>query len=515
MDSEFAPDYPRNEDGWILFPRDDQYRQSLFPFLKLSDHPAKANLYLVQSIVEYVSQSDDTIMDIMAGTGSVMVAALVGRSVVCIEIEEEYINILEQAMSALEAIAPGITSVINIIPGDCAKVLPVYGVDHIIFSPPYCLSPETPVLTYNLVWKPIGNIQVGDELLAVDENPRRKIRKAIVEQKSIIVAESYEILLEDGRVLKASAEHGWLGYPTGTYSSPQWIKSKNITTNTYLRGLTRSTWDTDTSYEAGYLAGILDGEGWVHNEHNDIGFKQKTGGVAKVYIEMLLDRGFLPSIQYDKDRELVGAIVSNLADSLQLIGSVRPKRLLPTLQGHLIGKELPAKNRKTGQNQMVKVAAIERIPRATELIGLQTSTGTLVANGIVSHNSNILKKKKLDKLSAEMVGEGLLKYSKHPDNIGNLNEFLYHQRMERIYKKSLESLEPGGTLTIIIKNHIEGGKEMKISERAARDCEKAGFKLVDWFKWLPPGSAYASFMKARGDPIVDEENIIILRKPSD
>lgn len=264
INKSFASEYPRNRAGLILFPRDENYRKALFPFLKLSDHPAKANIYMVQAIVEHVSQPEDTIMDIMTGTGTILTAALIGRQVICIEIEEEYWGIIEQAAKALDRIAPGISEAITIIPGDCAKVLPIPGADHIIFSPPY---------------------------------------------------------------------------------------------------------------------------------------------------------------------------------------------------------------------------------------------------------SNIFKKKKLDKLSAEMIGEGLLTYSSHPDNIGNLNEFLYHQKMEVIYKKTLQSLPPGGTLTIIVKDHIEQGERMHLGQRARDDCVKAGYEFVEWHQWLPPGSAYTSFMRARGDPVIDEENIIILRRP--
>jgi len=267
MDSkmrDFASEYPRNDDGLILFPRDDQYRKQLFPFLNLSEHPAKANLYLVQAIVEYVSEAEETILDVMAGTGTIMTAALIGRRVICIEIGQQYQDIIEQGIVALEVLAPGIGENIMLIPGDCNLILPVPGVDHVIFSPPY---------------------------------------------------------------------------------------------------------------------------------------------------------------------------------------------------------------------------------------------------------SNIFKKKTLDKLSAEMIGTGLLTYSEDPNNVGNLNEFLYHQKMEGIYKKILDSLRPGGTLTIIIKNHIEKGIDTKLSERAERDCRRLGFKLVAWHRWLPPGSAYTSFMRARGDVVVDEENIITLRKP--
>ena len=261
---QFASEYPTNEDGLILFPRDDLYRKELFPLLKLSEHPAKANIYLVQAIVEYVSEPEQTVMDIMAGTGTIMTAALIGRRVVCLDIEEEYVKILEQGAKSLERIAPGIGSMITIIEGDCLRLLPLPITDHIIFSPPY---------------------------------------------------------------------------------------------------------------------------------------------------------------------------------------------------------------------------------------------------------SNILKKKQLDKLSAEMVGEGLLKYSSNPDNVGNLNEFLYHQKMERIYKKAFDSLPAGGTLSIIIKDHIEKGERAGLPERCTRDCLRLGFELIQTYYWLPPGSAYTSFMRARGDLVVDEEAIIILRRP--
>jgi len=264
---EFASEYPRNEEGLILFPSDTQYRKELFPFLILSDHPAKANIYLVQAIVEYVSGPGETIMDIMTGTGTIMTAALIGRRVVCIEIEDEYCSIIEQGIESLERIAPGIGEMITLIPGDCSKVLPVYGVDHIIFSPPY--------------------------------------------------------------------------------------------------------------------ANIM-----------------KTSATAKVS-QLMKDKG-------------------------------------------------------------------------------------------------------------EM---GFRQYSKSPDNIGNLNEFLYHQKMELIYKRALESLEPGGTLTIIIKDHMEQGKRVFLGNRAERDCTKAGYELVARYKWLPHGSVFTGIRKGKGDLVVEDEDIIILRRP--
>ena len=269
MPKFFAPDYERDEQGRIRFPKDDKYRREIFKFwdrldISMSEHPAKANIYLVKAIVEYVSEMDETVMDIMSGTGTILIAALMGRKVVCIELEEPYQNMIEEAIKDIEAIAPGAADAVTLIPGDCAKVLPLQIADHVIFSPPY---------------------------------------------------------------------------------------------------------------------------------------------------------------------------------------------------------------------------------------------------------TNIMKKKTMVKLDVEMMAPGLLTYSKSPENIGNLSEFMYHQKMEQVYRKVLDSLPPNGTLTIIIKDHIEKGERVYLGNRAERDCIKTGFVLDLHEQWLPPGSAYASFMRARGDMVVDEEDVIVLRKP--
>jgi hypothetical protein len=103
----FAPDYPRNETGLVLFPRDDRYRKELFPNFDITLHPAKANIYLVTECVKYVSEQEETVMDVMSGTGTIMVGALIGRRVICVEIGELYQGIIQQNIESMERMAPG------------------------------------------------------------------------------------------------------------------------------------------------------------------------------------------------------------------------------------------------------------------------------------------------------------------------------------------------------------------------------------------------------------------------
>lgn len=137
MQKLFAPEYQRDENGWIKFPRDDNYRKQMFP-PEVNTHPAKANVYMVQSIIEYVSEVEDTILDCMAGTGTILVGALIGRKVICVEISEKFHNLEVKTVEIMESIAPGISEQITCINLPCQVFLPIPNLaNHIIFSPQY------------------------------------------------------------------------------------------------------------------------------------------------------------------------------------------------------------------------------------------------------------------------------------------------------------------------------------------------------------------------------------------
>jgi len=128
---EFAAKFPKTDEGWIDFPSDVGYRKSIFP--EDIAHPARANLHMVEAIVEYVSQPEETVMDIMAGAGSIAIAAVMGRKVVCIEIEKIYQDTLAVVKNHLSG---EVQENLTLLFGDCRDFLP-FPVNHIIFSPPY------------------------------------------------------------------------------------------------------------------------------------------------------------------------------------------------------------------------------------------------------------------------------------------------------------------------------------------------------------------------------------------
>ena len=134
--SEFAPGYPRDSNGWILFPRDTEFRKSLFFPDEVNEHPAKMNLHLQQSIIEYVGKEGDTLLDPFGGTGSLMIAALQGMRVILLEIEDGYHRLQQQSVSRLESDVPTARGLVTLIQGDNRFLLPI-PCNHIITSPPY------------------------------------------------------------------------------------------------------------------------------------------------------------------------------------------------------------------------------------------------------------------------------------------------------------------------------------------------------------------------------------------
>ena len=138
MKDMFAPTYPRDEFGKVLFPRDTVLRRQLFPYTDPQEHVAKANMLMVKELVEFVSEPGELILDPFAGTGTIMVACTIGRRVTMIEIEEVYCGLIELNLIGVRQTVKDADELVTLIPGNNNNILPIYETfDHMIFSPPY------------------------------------------------------------------------------------------------------------------------------------------------------------------------------------------------------------------------------------------------------------------------------------------------------------------------------------------------------------------------------------------
>lgn len=132
--SEFAADYERDGNGWILFPRDVERRKELFP-QEVFEHPAKANMFLTEELIYYLTEPGDTILDPFGGTGTTMIAALHGRPTILVDVEPQYCSLMRETYTNWQVWDWKPADVI-VVEGDCRQVLPI-PCDAIITSPPY------------------------------------------------------------------------------------------------------------------------------------------------------------------------------------------------------------------------------------------------------------------------------------------------------------------------------------------------------------------------------------------
>jgi len=103
-------------------------------------HPAKANLNLIDFLIDKYTKEGDLILDPMAGTGSTCVlATLKGRDAICVDIEPLFYQWMEKAREIVEK-TPMLGRkgrMINIL-GDARKLSDLLKqIDIIITSPPY------------------------------------------------------------------------------------------------------------------------------------------------------------------------------------------------------------------------------------------------------------------------------------------------------------------------------------------------------------------------------------------
>lgn len=135
---DFAPEYNRDEEGRVLFPRDTDLRASLFPAHDPTTHIAKANMWMVKALIEYVSEPGESILDPFAGTGTILIGATLGRNIYMVELEKPFLHDIETNIKTMKMGYPDIEQRTLLLSGDSAKILPIPNwCNHTIFSPPY------------------------------------------------------------------------------------------------------------------------------------------------------------------------------------------------------------------------------------------------------------------------------------------------------------------------------------------------------------------------------------------
>lgn len=265
----------------------------------------------------------------------------------------------------------------------------------------YCLEDSTPVLRADCTWAPIGTLNVGDKLLAVDEfggnqaqqQEARKWRVATVKAVYRFDRPVYRITMHSGRTLIATKEHKFL---VGR-SARNWRRVDALRASpprpSWLNCAV-APWDSTpiSAFERGWLGGILDGEGCLSGVQNRgkspmstfgrLSIAQKPGLVLDRVRELLTTCGFRTRTEVPSGERTSASIhiKGGLAETIRALGLFRPLRLRRNLRA-IFARGF---TRAVGL-QADRVVRIEKIG-VRPVVDITTTTGTFIANGYVAHN---------------------------------------------------------------------------------------------------------------------------------
>ena len=277
----------------------------------------------------------------------------------------------------------------------------------------YCVSPNTPILCSDLIWRKAGSLEPGQEIIAFDEDPTfgdgrhaaRRYKLATITVNRPSEKPCKRIVTDIGDPIVASDDHPWL----------VWVKNRN-TKNVMFdsivssRDIPRSAglawrrtselepgdqlayfakpWTFENTREGGWLCGMFDGEGSLSRSTGDeripawkVNVSQNKGPTLDRLREELTKRGFG---LYENPRECSQLVVTGgWVETLHFLGTIRPERLLQKLPE--VVSDMPAL-KCDYTYQLATVTAVEDVG-VSEVASITTSCGTFITGGYLSHNT--------------------------------------------------------------------------------------------------------------------------------
>ena len=104
-------------------------------------------------------------------------------------------------------------------------------------------------------------------------------------------------------------------------------------------------------------------------------------------------------------------------------------------------------------------------------------------------------------------------YGSSPNQIGPWRGKRYWRAMQAVYEHAHEALRPGGTLILILKDHVKDGQRVPTAEMTIGLCQHLGFQLTERVqRQVHPLSLWQRRRKEQGLPVVEEEDVLIFRK---
>lgn len=261
-----------------------------------------------------------------------------------------------------------------------------------------CLAPETRVLTSDLRWVLLENVEVGQDLVSVDDLTGgkargRKIRKTTITGKCETYEEAYCLTMSDGRKIIATGDHRFLCNRNidGRIGPTKWKYVKDIKIGENFRNFT-NLW-SEGNFDDGWFGGFIDGEGSLRKRNEggtEMSMVQVDNNVLQKALKYLKDNNIPYSLseknKSDLGKKLVFAIrICSQRHLFSIVGKCRPSRFVFN-SAWWEGLSLSHKSKIDKINDTwIKVVKKEMVGKR-RMIDISTTTGTFIAEGFISHN---------------------------------------------------------------------------------------------------------------------------------
>lgn len=277
----------------------------------------------------------------------------------------------------------------------------------------YCVDPKVRLLMADLTWKEAGDISTGDEVVSFDEtrpvgrNQGQRLRTGVVEAVSMIVRPRVRIETDLGDIV-SSVDHLWLmsgsHLPDGKRYR-RWKSAIDVIPGDRICFFS-SPWVVEPTWESGWIAGMMDGEGCLSlGLRPGITFAQNVGPEFDLYHRLMTERGF-DLTTHVRPNGLGTIHLTQIGEIARAIGTFAPERFKrrPDLRSLWEDRIID------GRWRDATVQAVVPIARKGQVASIQTSTRTFIADGFMSHNciqggTAVAAKRKLVELDAAGVGE--------------------------------------------------------------------------------------------------------------
>lgn len=280
------------------------------------------------------------------------------------------------------------------------------GVQHV-----QCVHPDTKILCADLIWRPAKDLKAGQEIVAFDEdvtgegrgNNARCYRTATIEGNMLTEKASMRLTTDIGDPIEASIDHPWLVWRRrlkaehgNSNMGLVWVETKDLVVGDQIAYFGKP-WVREESRDAGWLAGIFDGEGTLvinrttnqgRGRNLELTISQNEGPIWDRIRKLLVERGFTfsesnpPPTGYGSGRCMKLRISGGFPEVMRFLGTIGPERLMEKAMECYEGRGL----RKGYSYELATVTSIEDIGM-NPISSIRTSGGTFITEGYLSHNT--------------------------------------------------------------------------------------------------------------------------------